>query len=213
MNYFIICLIAFCLCNPVSAQRKGDPSRPAALEFNKLNKAQLKADFETLQYALVETYGGIYRIEDSLTVQKRFDRYCKRLASIHNQDEFISLLTTLVASFWDGHMKVGYDDHTNHLLNNSKLFPFTVMVENGKLMILFNETGSNQTIIPGMEILSISERKAEQLIKAMQPHISADGYGNAHRNKRLADNFAKNLWLYFARRDQSTIKAKTVRAK
>lgn len=208
MHYFITCLIAFCLYNPVSAQRKEDPSPSAALAFNKLNKAQLKADFETLQYALVETYGGIYRMEDSLTVQKRFDRYRKQLASINNQGEFISLLTTLVASFRDGHMKVGYDDDTNYLLNNSKLFPFTVMVENGKLMIFFNETGSNQTIIPGMEILSINERKAEQLIKAMQPHISADGYGNAHRNKRLADNFAKNLWLYFARHDQFTIKAK-----
>jgi C-terminal processing protease CtpA/Prc len=50
--------------------------------------------------------------------------------------------------------------------------------------------------------------KAQQLINAMTPHISADGYGSSHRNKRLADNFPQNLWLYFGQQDGFIVKAK-----
>jgi hypothetical protein len=141
-------------------------------------------------------------------LKKRFERYRKQLATVNNQAGFISLVTTLIASFREGHMKVEYDDGTNSLLNSSRLFPFTVMVENEKLMVLYNETGKDQTIIPGMEILSVNDMKAQQLIKAMMPHISADGYGHAHRNKRLADNFPQNLWLYFGQQDRFIVKTK-----
>ncbi len=201
-------MIAFCLCNPVKAQNGEHTYNPTPIEVRKLNEEQLKADFDTLKHALVETYGGIYRLRDSITVQKRFDKYRRQLATINDQADFISLLTTLIASFREGHMKVEYDDETNNLLKTSKLFPFTIVVENEKLRVLYNETEEDQSITPGMEILSINGHQSGQLIKAMLRHISADGYGYSHRNKRLADNFPKNLWLYFGQQDRFTIKAK-----
>ncbi|MCF0065559.1 S41 family peptidase [Dyadobacter chenwenxiniae] len=208
MPYCITFLIAFCFCNPVKAQNRKPTYNPPPIALRKLNEGQLKADFGTLEHALVETYGGIYRLSDSIHVQKRFDKYRRQLAIINDQADFISLLTTLIASFREGHMKVEYDDETNNLLKTSKLFPFTIMVENEKLRVLYNETAEDQSITPGMEILSINGHQSGSLIKAMIPHISADGYGYSHRNKRLADNFSQNLWLYFGQQDRFNIKAK-----
>ncbi|RYE56500.1 MAG: hypothetical protein EOP48_07865, partial [Sphingobacteriales bacterium] len=213
MRYFTTCFIGLYFCLSVKAQSKQEAYIPAATTLKKLKETQLKADFETIQHALVETYGGIYRIADSINVQKRFDRYHKQLATIHNQADYISLLTTLIASFREGHMKVEYDDDTNNLLNNTRLFPFTVMVENEKLMVLYNETGNDQTITPGMEVLNINRYSAKHFIKLMMPHISADGYGNAHRKKRLADKFPQNLWLYFGQQEEFIIKAKDSKGK
>lgn len=206
--YITCCFIFLSLFSPAKAQSKQKAHDPEASALKKLNETQLNADFETLQSALVETYAGIYRLADSVAVQKRFDRYRKQLATVHNQADFISLLTTLIASFREGHMKVEYDNETNNLLNSSKLFPFTIVVENEKLKVLYNETGTDQTILPGMEILSINGLKAGQLIKAMLLHIPADGYGFAHRNKRLADKFPENLWLYFGQEEVFNVKAK-----
>ncbi len=153
-------------------------------------------DFDLLRNALREAHGGLYRFSDSTTLNRRFEEYRKQLPSVTSQFTFISLLSAMLAQVNDGHLRLDYDATTTKQLSQAQLFPFQVMLEGEKLMVTWNDTPANETIIPGMEILSINGRKTPEILGVILARISGDGYIQTGKRKRLERLFSQSYWLF-----------------
>ncbi|OIN55481.1 S41 family peptidase, partial [Arsenicibacter rosenii] len=90
-------------------------------------------------------------------------------------------------------------------LAHARLFPFQVMLEGEKLMVTYNDTPDNETIMPGMEILSINGRKAPEIIGLILERISGDGYIQTGKRKRLERLFAQSFWLFIDQSPEFTV--------
>lgn len=173
-----------------------------------LTLTQLQEDFDKLRSAMEEAHGGLYRFSTKAEMDKRFDAYRKRLATITTQKQFILLLSELLADTRDGHMRLDVDEATGTAVNKARLFPFRLQVHDSRLVVLYNETPADATIKPGMEILSINGRKAADLIQSMFPYLPADGYIKTGKLRRLDRSFPQYYWLVIDTTATFTITAK-----
>ncbi|GAB3947221.1 S41 family peptidase [Spirosoma harenae] len=181
----------------LTAQTVDKNQRPSS---RTLTIQQKQADFDVLRSALKEAHGGLYRFTDSTVLNQRFDQYRSQLPFVKDQVGFISLLSAMLAEVRDGHMRLEYDGTTNEQLSNARLFPFRTILEGEKLMVAYNETPDNTTVIPGMEILSINGRKTSALVGEILARISGDGFIQTGKKRRFERSFAQNYWLFI---DQS----------
>lgn len=191
-----------------AAQRPGVES-PAA----KLTPAQAQADFDILRKALEEAHGGLYRYSTKAEMDHRFDTYRARLNGNLTQRELIGILAEMLAGIRDGHTGLQYDEGTTDALAKARLFPLRVLVEGSRLMVLLNETPSDSTILPGMEILSINGRPAGDLLKVILPKLPADGFIETGKKVRIGRSFGQLYWLYVDPAEQFTVTARDAAGK
>lgn len=168
----------------------------------------MRADYDLLRKALEEAHGGLYRFSTRAAMNKRFDAYRKMIEGIDDQHAFIALLSEMLATIRDGHMRLEYDPVTTAGLSQARLFPLRVSIEAAGLMVMFNDAPGDSAIRPGMEILDINGRKAGDLVKLMLACISGDGFIETGKKRRLERGFASYYWLFV---DQSVAFSVTVR--
>src|SRR5687768_9206086 len=77
-----------------------------------LTPIQMLADFDMLRNALEESHGGLYRFSGKPEVNKLFNETRKRIEQAGNRQQFIALLSEMLAALRDGHMRLEYDDAT-----------------------------------------------------------------------------------------------------
>jgi C-terminal processing protease CtpA/Prc len=183
-----------------------------------LTPAQAQADFDVLRAALEEAHGALYRFATKAEMDRRFNALRATLDHSMNTRELIGTLSEMVAGIGDGHSRLEYDEATTAALAAARLFPFRLLIEDTRLMVLSNDTPDDATIRPGMEILRINGRSARELLDEILPKLSGDGFIESGKKVRLGRTFGSSYWLFVDQAEVFEVTArdadgKTVRTK
>ena len=141
-----------------------------------LSVSEMYDDFDLLRKCMVEAHGGLYRFSDKQTIDAHFEASRKRIPAIKNKKEFIGLLFEVLAGTRDGHMRFQFDENTLAAFAKAKLFPISMLIDNNRVMVMYNESPADSMIKPGMEILTVNGQKINDLLQMIYPKIPGDGY-------------------------------------
>lgn len=170
-----------------------------------LSADAVKADFDTLVSALREAHGGIYRFADSVTVNERFAGYRKQLDNVKDIRGLIAVLSKLLASTGDGHLRLEYDSATNAWLSALPLFPLRLIWDKQDLKVLYIDLDGNTTIKPGAIIKTINGRPITSIVRSIMPAISGDGFIETGKRWRLERGFPLMYWYCVEPAEKFTI--------
>ena len=165
-------------------------------------------DFDILQLAIEEAHGGLYRYADKVAMAKHFSQQRAKLDKLTSKYEFISVVSETLAGLRDGHMRLEYDQQTNSEIAAAKMIPFRFVIQESKLIILFNDTRDDRSIRPGAEVISINGHPAVDLIESMLPRVSGDGFIQTGKLHIIARNLPIYYWLFIDQRNSFTITTK-----
>ena len=171
------------------------------------------SDFDLLRKSMEEAHGGLYRFASKEATDARFDSYRKKIPVIKNNREFLIMLMQVLADTRDGHMRIALDENTLAAFAKAKAFPFSILIEGNRTMVLYNETTTDTTIKPGAEILTINGKKTVDLLQLIYPKLPADGYIETGKQKRLEQAFGAFYWLFIDSTDQFAISARDLNGK
>ena len=172
------------------------PAGGANAQFTTITAAQAQADFDVLHRALAEAHGGYARYAPRAEVDRRFALHRQRLSRDMTVGEFAGIVSEAIAELRDGHLRLEPDTSTMRGGATAKIFPLRLFAEGDDLAVLFNDTPSDSTIQPGMTLLSINGRSVSQLRALLLPKISADGFIETGKRRRLASGFATLYWMF-----------------
>jgi C-terminal processing protease CtpA/Prc len=175
-----------------------------------LQPAQMQQDFDVLRRAVEEAHGSLYRFTAKPDLDRQFDRARATLDRPMSTLAFAGIVSEALAHVRDGHMRLEYDEATTAALAAARLFPLRVANESGRLVVTSNDTPTDRTIQPGMELLSVNGRVAADITKTILPKLSGDGFIETGKAFRMARNLAQNYWLFV---DQAETFLVTARAK
>lgn len=174
------------LCGCLALVARGDQLTPA----------QAQADFDVLRGALEEAHGALYRFTPKAELDRRFDTLRTKLDHPMDTRELITVLSEMLAAIGDGHSRLEYDETTTATLAMARLFPFRLLIEDSRLMVLSNDSPDDAIIRPGMEILRINGRSARDVLDQILPKLPADGFIESGRKARLGRGFPRSYWLF-----------------
>jgi Peptidase family S41 len=174
-----------------------------------LSPAQMQADFDFLRKALEEAHPGLYRYTPKAEMDRVFTAQRAKLDRAMSKMEFLAVLMETTAAIRCGHTGVQMDAETQAAFAAAPLFPLKIMIEKQKLFVLANETSSDSTIRPGMEILEINGRTPREIFDRIMPTLSTDGDVETAKWRRLEVNFHRNYWLLVDPAKEFTIKARS----
>jgi hypothetical protein len=104
---------------------------------------------------------------------------------------------------------VRLDDETQKAITSVRKFPLRMLVEGGRLVVVFNDTPDDQTILPGMEIIEINGHKVTDILSRIWPMVSGDGDIETGKRKEIGgSSFAQYYWMLFEQPDDFTVKAR-----
>ncbi|MBX3174418.1 MAG: hypothetical protein KF709_08385 [Gemmatimonadaceae bacterium] len=182
-------VIAAILLLPVSSTEAQSSRAPLTVE-------QAREDLDVLQRALEEAHGGYDRFVERTELARRFATHRARITRPLGQYEFAGLLSEAIAELRDGHARLEFDSLTNAALGSALLLPLRVQLEGEHLIVRANDSPTDRSILPGMELLSINGRSSTDLFAALLPKISPDGFIETGRRHRVGVDFARLHWLY-----------------
>lgn len=178
-----------------------------------LNVAAMEKDFDLLRQSLEEVHGGLYRFADKPTTDARFNSQRKRVASMTSRREFTQLVMEVLADTRDGHMRLIMDEQTISDFGKAKLFPFSILIEDNRMMVRYNETKDDSTIKPGYEIVQINGEKASNILRTIYTKLPGDGYIQSGKQKRLEQSFNSFYWMLIDTADQFNLTVKELNGK
>ncbi len=173
-----------------------------------LSPAQMRDDFDVLRRAVEEAHGGLYRFTPKADLDRYFADARAKLATPMSRLAYIGVLSEALAHVRDGHMQLEFDDATTAALGAARTLPLRVASEGGAIVVTGSDAPANDTIRPGMELLSVNGRPIADITRAILPKISGDGFIETGKAFRLARNFPRFYWLFV---DQSSTFAVTAR--
>ena len=174
-----------------------------------LQPSQLQQDFDVLRRAVEEAHGGLYRYTPKADLDRVFASARAKLDRPMTPLAFAATLSEALAAIRDGHTRLEYDDATVSAMAAAPMLPLRVGHENGRHVVTSNDTPSDGTIQPGMELMSINGKPIAAVVGAIAPKISPDGFGETLKPWRLARGLAQNYWLYVDQTPIFTVVART----
>jgi hypothetical protein len=169
------------------------------LRAQTLTVSQVREDFDVLWKAITEAHGGLVRFQTRDQLDAKVAAHRARLNQPMTQLEFAAVISESLAELRDGHARLEFDSATVAVLQAGPVMPLRVALEEGKVIVAFNDTPTDATIRPGMEVVSINGRSAPEIVRQMLPKISGDGFIETGKAARLAREFALYYWLYVER--------------
>jgi hypothetical protein len=113
--------------------------------------------------------------------------------------QYYRLVRPLISAFNDGHLSIFPDkDFAKFKEYGGKLFPFEVVIDNGRIFIKGNSQ-KNNIALRGSQIISINNVSDDKLIKTLLAFFSGDSY--PYKLKTVEENFAIGLWRAFGFKD------------
>ena len=165
-----------------------------------VSAAAAQEDFDVLWKSVREAHGGLHRHVPPQLLDRRLAQHRERLGKPMKVTELARILSESLVELRDGHARLELDSLTTASFASASVFPFRVAIEGDQLIVVSNDSPSDSTIRPGMEITSINGRSSVELIRTMLPAVSGDGFILTGTRARLAREFATLHWLYI---DQS----------
>jgi hypothetical protein len=173
-----------------------------------LSSSAALADFDVLRHAVEEAHGGFDRFSTRAELNRRLNAHRARLNRPMSTLVFAGIVAEAIAEIRDGHARLELDSLTSAALAGARVLPLRVQFEGDRLMVLLNDSPGDSTIQPGMEILRINGRAVVDVVGALLPKVSGDGFIETGRRARLAREFAQLFWLYVEPADAYTITAR-----
>ncbi|HEX4792676.1 MAG TPA: S41 family peptidase [Humisphaera sp.] len=173
-----------------------------------LTVAQQQADFDLMRAALEEAHGGIYRYSSKAQMDRGFAEQRAKLNRPMTKIEFRMLLSETVALLRCGHTSVDADEQFSKAIKAIPMFPLRVRAEDDRLVVLFNDTADDQTIRPGMAVLSINGHNVNDVLARIWPLESADGDIEVGKKMHIPGSFAMYYWALVEKTDTFVIRAK-----
>jgi hypothetical protein len=190
----ILAAFAALVARPAAAAPPDPASVPAApIE---LSPAQMQADFDLMRHALEEAHPGLYRYSTKAQMDRTFDTRRAKLSRPMTRLQFEVVVSQTLASIRCGHTRMGWDPQIEAAMRDRRTFPLHVVFEGERLMVLLNQTADDQTIRPGMELLSVNGHPVADLIAQFWPVTYSDGDIETSKRHDIAKDFAKDYyWL------------------
>ncbi|MEQ8241262.1 MAG: S41 family peptidase [Cyclobacteriaceae bacterium] len=153
----------------------------------KLTVAQLQQDVDVIKNAVIKTHPGLYRYNDSITIQNSIDELEKSIQNPLTYGEFFLSLSKFIATIQCDHTYASYWNQqllmNNVLHRQREKVPFTFRWINGK-MIVKEDVTDTQKLALGTEILTINNVNVSDILDGLLPYINTDG-GTIHN--KIAD--------------------------
>jgi hypothetical protein len=161
-----------------------------------LTATQAREDFDALWTAVREAHGGLLRFQTRAELDAKVEAHRARLTQSMPLLTFAGILSESLADLRDGHARLEYDSATVAAAQAAPLLPLRVGIEDGKVIVAFNDSPADTTIHPGMELVSINGRPATAILRQLLPKISGDGFIETGKPARLARDFPLYYWLH-----------------
>jgi hypothetical protein len=173
-----------------------------------MSPSEAATDFDVLHRALSEAHGGYARFSPRIEIDRRMAEHRARLTRPMTKLEFAGIVSEALAELRDGHARLEFDSVTSAAVMSARLFPLRIQLEGSRMVVLLNDTPTDSTIRPGMEVTSINGRSVEVLVKELLPKVSGDGFVETGRRTRLAREFGRLYWLFIEQADSYAIMAR-----
>lgn len=161
-----------------------------------ISAAAAEQDFDVLWKSIREAHGGLHRYLRRDELDRRVAAHRARLDRPMSITALARILSESIVELRDGHARLELDSLTSAAFAAASVLPLRVTIEDGKLIVLSNDSPRDTTIKPGMELASINGRTSMDLIRSMLPAVSGDGFIETGKQARLAREFASLYWLY-----------------
>lgn len=179
-----------------------------------LSVAQQQEDYDKLQKALEEAHGGLYRYTPKSAMDVLFQVFRETLTAPATRRQFISTISELLAEIHDGHTRLEYDLQTMNELGAAKLFPLQLLIEServvreGRAFVLFNDSPTDRTILPGAELISVNGTSIGDIFWELVVRTPGDGSITTGKFARIERTFPSQYWLFINPASSFTIKVK-----
>jgi hypothetical protein len=154
---------------------------------NLLLKDSLQADYRLLNEVLHAYHPGLYRYQDSATIEQHFQRLQQDLDHDQTLKEAYLALSRFTAKLRCGHTFCSYFNQPkairDSLFNKNDKLPFTTVVHNRKIIIL-HDFRSGDLLPSYTEITSVNGTSSGLIIDTLLQYLKGDGNNDA---KRLYD--------------------------
>jgi len=180
----------------------------AAPQSPAMTLPEIQRDFDFLRHALEEAHPGLYRYSTKAEMDRGFDAQRAKLAGPMPKLDFEVVIAETLALIRCGHTSMNPDDGFKAAVRDARTFPLRVKLEGPKLRVVLNDTPTDATILPGMELLEINGRKAGDIVNRFRQVLPADGDIETGKAHDISGRFHTYYWWLIERSDEFTVKAR-----
>jgi C-terminal processing protease CtpA/Prc len=191
---WLIILLAILSTQVTHVAHADAPAAAAPVPAATLSVEAIRSDFDLLQHALEEAHPGLYRFSTKAEMDRMFAAERAKLERPMTRLQFREVVAETLASMRCGHTSMDGDAEIDAALKSSPAFPLSILIEGHRIMVLLNDTASDQTIRPGMEIVDINGHKASDLLGHFYRVTSADGDIETGKNHDVIGRFRMYYW-------------------
>lgn len=165
---------------------------------------ELLEDFDLLTLALEQAHGRLNRFFPFNEYKKEVDNIKRQLETPKTELEFYNLICPIFSSIKCGHTRISLSENTIKSLDNQKIFiPVQLKFINGKAFVL--NSINEEKLEKGVEVLSINNRKMDEIISGIFAKIISDGGIVSAKYKKLDERFHEFYYYYIEQADKYTI--------
>lgn len=163
---------------------------------------EVLSDLATLRDSLQSTHYNAF----AYTSEERFHATYEALRKEVNQESYnlletVSLYQKLVSSLNNGHTEIDYPaaSYLEYAGSGGTVFPLELAFENGKALVRKN-LSSDESIVPGTELLSVNGTGITEILDEIYPHISAERIYFKNAKLELL-TFPRYYWQVFGEQE------------
>lgn len=159
---------------------------------------KLKEDFSIYRASLEEAHPGLYWYRTKEEMDSVFISTQDRLNEPLTGREFFTLLSSNTAKIGCLHtvLRISKAFEEANINIDARPFPLEIKLDGNK-MFVYQNLGTDTTIVRGEEIVSINGREVSSLVPFLVDKISNDGYGDAWSRYALERSFRYYYHVFF----------------
>lgn len=162
--------------------------KPQSIQNLKIfSSAELLKDFEVLKGVLLNYHPGLYRFQDTTTINKHFEHLAQQLKRDLSLSEAYLVFSKFTANLQCGHTFCSFYNQSgatkDSLFNKKDKVPFTFFLYD-KRMFVEKNVSDNEILKKGTEVVAINNVPVATIIDTLIQYVKGDGGNNL---KRLND--------------------------
>ncbi len=182
--------------------------RASSVTSDNVSPDQPLADFDFMRKVLEEAHPGLYRYATATELDRKFAAQRAKLSQPMAKSGCYETFAETLGLVKCGHTSINPDETAMQGWQTARRFPLRVMIEDGRLIVLSNDTPDNQTIAPDMELLEINGHLVPELLRRFARIESSDGAIQTSKWVHIQRGFAMYYWFLVEQPDSFFVKAK-----